>query len=256
MKSVLRLIFLLIFVVSATARAATVPELFDAGVSEYRQGNFDRSAEIFLDLYEKYNVKSPDLLTNLGAAQFAAGKTGPAMTHLLKAIRLTPDSRAAQTAEVNLDRIRSLLNERQNTADKSAYVFGAYTDAWTALFSWLDARLALLIFLGCWITFFAGLAARRLFPRRTAVVIIAITASLTVLSGLGAYASDRVESYRTGVVLIDRAAVMDDVASTQATVQLPEGLEFRVLEIRGSWVRVRLASGLTGWMAEQDVGIP
>jgi hypothetical protein len=49
---------------------------------------------------------------------------------------------------------------------------------------------------------------------------------------------------------------MDDVASTQATVQLPEGLEFRVLEIRGSWVRVRLASGLTGWMAEQDVGIP
>lgn len=256
MKRIMRFAILLLMLISATARAETVPELFNAGVNEYRQGNYDRSAEIFLDLVEKYNVKSPDVMANLGSAEFAAGKTGPAMTHLLKTMRLAPGSRAAQTAQVNLDRIRSLLNERQNSVDKSAYIFGAYTDAWTALFSWLDAKTALVVFLGCWALFFVGLAGRRLFSRRTTLIIIAFTASATVLSGLGAYASDRVQSYRTGVVLVDQAAVMDDVASTQATVQLPEGLEFRILEVRGTWVRVRLSSGLSGWMAEQDVGIP
>lgn len=240
----------------ASVKAETVSQLFDAGVSEYRQGNFDRSAAIFLDLVEKYEVASPDVLANLGSAEFAAGRTGDAMLHLMMAKRLDPDGRAGQTAAVNLDRIRSLLNERQEGKTGSAYVFGGFTDPWMALFSWLPPPVALIAFLASWAVFFVALAFRRLLSPERSRTVTAMALVLTVATGFCAYATSRISGYRTGVVLAESTPLMTSLASTEPSATLPEGMEFRVIERRGAWVRIRLSSGLTGWIPESEAGIP
>ena len=236
------------------ARAETVQQLFDAGLNEYRQGNYDRAAGIFQDLYQKYDVSSPDVLVNLGAAEFSAGHTGPAMTWLLKTVRIAPETKAAA---VDLDRIRTLQNEQQNNdGGSSIYVFGPYTDGWTALFSWLEPGIAMTIFLVCWALFFLVLAVRRIWEKRLQGAIIGVALVLTMVTGGGALASARIAGYRTGVILNDDTPLTVEIASTEAAAGLPEGLEFRIVEIRGAWVHIRLSSGLTGWIPEDDAGIP
>jgi tetratricopeptide (TPR) repeat protein len=256
MRKVFTWIVTLAFLLPSAALADTVPQLFNAGVNEYRQGNYDRAAGIFLDLYEKYEIRSPDVLANLGSAEFAAGRPGQALTHLQKAVRMAPDSRAGQTAAVNMDRIRSLLNESQTDMSRSAHVFGSYTDPWIALFSWLEPSVALAAFLVCWALFFTALAIRRLFITRSSTIMISATLALMMISALGAYASSRIVAYRTGVIVVQSAPLMSDITSTEASATLPEGLEFRIIQVRGAWVNIRLSSGLTGWISDSDAGIP
>lgn len=253
-RPIIILIFLMT-ILPASARGETVQQLFDAGVNEYRQGNFDRAAGIFHDLYDKYDVTSTDVLVNLGAAEFSAGRTGAAMTWLLKAVRTAPDTRAGQTASVNLDRIRTLLNERQNEdGGSSVYVFGRYTDLWIALFSWLPADIAVIVFLCCWALFFIVLALRR--NLGISLPVISVTLVLMMVTAAGAWASSRIAGYRTGVILRDNTPLTTEITSTEASASLPEGLEFRIMEIRGTWVKIRLSSGLVGWIPEDDAGIP
>jgi len=125
-----------------------------------------------------------------------------------------------------------------------------------ALFSWLPPQAALIAFLACWASFFVSLAVRRMLRPESARTLAAIALALTVATGFMAYATSRISGYRTGVVLTESTPLMTSIASTEPSATLPEGLEFRVMERRGAWVRIRLSSGLTGWIPESEAGIP
>lgn len=245
--------------IAAPARATTLPERFEAGVSAFREGRFEDAAAAFETLVERFGVQAPEAWLNLGAARFEAGRPGPAILALHRTVRLDPDGPVAETARVNLARVRSALNEREGEAG-TGFVFGPYADAWTATLGRIDATAALAAFLACWTLFFVALGLWRLgrpAGARRAVGIAVVTLGLMLAAtGTAAYGSARVRGYEVGVVLADQAALLDDAASTRPAMRLPEGLEVRVLGARGAWIHVRLGSGAEGWMSRDDLGVP
>jgi hypothetical protein len=248
-----------VLAVPSPATPATLKETFDAGVAAFRAGRYDEAAGAFSTLAERYGSTSPDVLANLGASEFLAGRPGRAILHLHRAAaaRGTP---AADLAAVSLERIRASLNQRQGEgARKGGFVFGRVSDAWTALFSWADPAWAGAAFLAAWAALFLVLAAWRLAaaaaraPLRSVAIALAVAAAA---SGTLAYGSHRVASYRVGVVLADGAGLYDALGSVEKALSLPEGLEVRVLDVRGGFVHVRLSSGRDGWVPEDALGIP
>lgn len=239
------------------APADTLADRFRLGVEAFDAGRYDEAVRVFTDLRERYHVASPDLLVNLGAAEFMAGRPGLALLRFHEAIRTAPGSGAADTARVNLGRVRTALNERRGDGG-TGYVFGAYHDAWTALFGWMSAREALIAFLVLWSLLFFSLAGRRLIGSRVRVLTGVAVAALagTILTGLSAYGASRVASYEIGVVLEDGTPLYDRMDAIEPRMTLPEALEARVVERRGALVRVRLSSGQEGYVPERSFGVP
>jgi hypothetical protein len=243
------------------AQAGTLVEEFDRGVAAFQDGRFDEASTLFRELHERFGVTSPDLLVNLGSAEFESGRPGTAMVAFHRAERLDPGSAAAAMARVNMDRVRAVLNSRAGEAGAAdAFVFGPYHDAWTALIGWASPTIALGVFLAFWTTFFVlmGLWRLAMTPRSRAFrgSLAIASAILMIASGLIAFGSQQVERYRIGVVTDGSARFMDDLASTEASMTLPEGLEVRILETRGGWTRLRLSSGREGWVRDRVLGIP
>lgn len=251
-------VFLAILVTAAPLRAETLDDRFRAGVAAFEDGRYDEAARVFRDLRERYQVASPDLLVNLGAAEFMAGRPGVALLRFHEAILAGPASRAADTARVNAERVRTALNERRGQGG-TGYVFGPYHDAWTALFGWMPARGALVGFLVSWTLLFLSLAGRRVLgsrPRRVVGGVAIAAAAASVLTGVSAYGAARVASYEVAVVLEDGAPLYDREDSLDPRMALPEALEARVVVRRGALVRVRLSSGQEGWVPERSLGFP
>lgn len=238
------------------AGAATLDATFDEGVVAFEAGEFDRAAGIFRDLRDRYGVRSPDLLANLGAAEYAAGRTGPAIHAFLQAERGFSGTPGAQTAGVNLERVRADLNRRQGEAATSGgFVFARYSDAWTALFGWMDPFLAGAAFLAAWSVVFVSLGVRRLRGLRGPGAVAVTAIVLAIPLGIAAFGSQRVAAYDLGVVLQDRTGLLDEVAALDPALPLPEGLELRVVEVRGGFARVCLSSGRQGWVPGKSLGL-
>jgi hypothetical protein len=246
---------------SSAARAETVSELYAAGVTSFQAGRYEEAAQAFRDLAGKYRVLSPDVQVGLGAAEFETGRPGNAIAAFHRAIRLAPESPAADTARVDLARVRTVLSQQAGRPTAgTAFVFGAYADAWTTLTGWASPGAALAVFLLSWTLFFGALGTWRLLESGrlritlgTAAVVLGIT---TALAGSVAWGSARVAAYRIGVVVHEDAGLLDDVAATEATLSLPAGLEVRVLESRGGWHHVRLSSGREGWLSDRVLDVP
>ncbi len=244
---------------SPHASAETLQDLFASGVSAFREGRFEEAARVFEQMHGRYEVWSPDLLVNLGAAQFRAGMSGKAIVYLHRAIRVAPDSAAAELAAVNLDRIRASLNQNEDGGGQN-FVFGAYHDVWTALFGEWSATPVLLAFIGSWALLFTALGLWRLsrgssWRGRMAAAAIVLTV-LTILAGIAAYGTGRVADYRIAVVTATQAGLYDSVTDLEPAMILPEAVEARVIETRGNFVRVRLASGREGYIQDKVIGIP
>jgi hypothetical protein len=243
------------------AGAETVPDRFQAGISAFAAGRFEEAAQAFRDLAGKYQMVSPDVQVNLGAAEFESGRPGPAIAAFHRAIHLGPGTQAAETAAVNLARVRTVLSQQAGRSTVGpAFVFGSYADAWTTLAGWAGPRPALAVFLVAWTLFFAALGTWRLTtPSRIHAVLATVAAVLgivTVLAGTVAWGSARVQSYQVGVVIHNDVGLLDDVAATEPTLSLPEGLEVRVLSSRGGWHEVRLSSGRLGWLPDRALEVP
>ncbi|NOZ02049.1 MAG: hypothetical protein GXP54_09200 [Deltaproteobacteria bacterium] len=176
-------------------------------------------------------------------------------------MKTAPHSSAADTAQVNAERVRAALNRKQGEdPQKEGFIFGRYHDAWIATLGWLSPLPAAIVFLSFWTVLFVSLGLLRLLghtPRTRPLRWLAVAALIaTLLTGLAAFGAARVASYRIGVVVKDQAGLLDDVASAEPSMNLPEGLEVRVLDSRGGFTRVRLSSGREGFVSDRSIGIP
>lgn len=253
----MRSFFVIVLVLIATpVMAATLKDSFTAGVVAFNEGRYEEAMNTFAMLVERYGMTSPDVFLNLGASEFMAGRPGLAILHLHKAAKAS-GTRAAEIALVNLERIRTKLN--QDRGAKAGFVFGKVSDAWTAMFSWADARWSIGVFLCVWIVFFSVLGGYRLtsgklkkaFGYVAVAFVVVVLASATI-----AYGSYKVSSYRIGVIIRDGAGLYDSIGTVEKSLVLPEGLELRVDDVRGGYVHVHLSSGKEGWVQEDAVGIP
>ncbi|MBM4396500.1 MAG: hypothetical protein FJ087_12530 [Deltaproteobacteria bacterium] len=252
------------FLVADPASAETLPGMFRSGVEALQAGRAADAAKTLRDLHERYGVTSPDLLVNLGAAEYEAGNHGRALLYLHRAVETAPETPAAEAARVGIGRIRSAMNQEGGRSEGKGFVFGGIADAWTVAFGWADPAVAGSVFLALWAAGFLAAAAWRLArggvlpvrARSPAGMTAALLLAAALAAGGIAYGAAKVASYRVAVVTADEAPLYDAIDSMERSLTLPEGAEVRHLESRGGFVRVRLSSGKEGWVPEAAVGVP
>ena len=208
---------------------------------ESRREGFVQAYRGFNTLYED-GVTTAPLLTNLGNAAVQAGRMGEAVVAYRRAIAVDP---RASTARQNLDHLRrqwpSGIPRPGAAQDPSPPILERVfsPEIWKVI-----AAL-------CFVVVGAALCASVRF-QEGAWRGVALVAGLswTVIVGLLVYDSVAVESEWAVVTAEEAMARSADSALAPLAWPdpLPAGVEVRLVESRGDWLRVRLANGRDVWL--------
>jgi tetratricopeptide (TPR) repeat protein len=191
-------------------------------------------------------LESPALHANLGRARLGAGRRGAAIASFERALRLDPrdgDARAGLAAARAGDPSGMAAGPDRSFL---ARVAERTPDAWAAA-----------AFAVPWAVLFAALALRSRAPggARPALGTAAALAALLAAAGAALLAARAAERRaQVAVVTAAEAPVREGPEEElRPALRLREGAEVRILEARADALRVRLASGLEGWMSARDL---
>lgn len=219
-------------------------QTFDAA---QQRKDFLKAASLYQEVLDR-GVVSGGLLYNQGNAWMRAGERGRAIAAYRQAQRYWPRN---PYLEANLD---FALGAGQPARPKPVIEHLLFWQDWLSYPNKfvITASLAVLA---------AALGLIGLFRRRTAIVrraALAFALAAGVMAVSAGYDWYRIDHLRHGVVIAEQTiARKGNSASYQATFTEPldEGAEFRVLEVRGSWLRVRFAGGEDAWIPELEAVI-
>lgn len=229
----------------AAAPAASPGARFEAANRAYLDRDFEAAARGYQDLLGE-GWESPALHLNLGNARYRLGKRGAAAASYARALRLDPGD---DDARANLEWVRARNVDDVAQAEARPLVLRAADR--------VPDGAAVAAFGLAWLVLWSALAGRRLgrAQHRGRLGLAAGAAALLAVAG-GAVLAGKEASRRTPVAVIVAPAtpVRDGPEpALQPAFELHEGAEVRVLEVRGDAVRVRLGSGLEGWIAAADL---
>jgi hypothetical protein len=209
-----------------------------------RRADFRRAAGGFAEALASH-PGSPDLCVDWGNASLGAGDVGTATVAYRRALRLDPgDERAAR----NLSWLRSHLPEwlprppTQGAVDALFFWHHAWTRVTRHLVGAVAFALAALL-----VTPWPLAAGRRRLLRRLAVAPGLVWLAMATSLVLERSAAGDAVVVQGGITL--RAA---DSAGAPAALSspLPAGAEVSVVERREGWSRVRLSTGVAGWLPD------
>lgn len=195
---------------------------------------FERAAADLHALRES-GVRNAGLEYNLGNAHARLGQTGRAILHYRRAARIDPwDARVRD----NLGRVRGLVESAATgppgRCDSAApgLLFATFVVCsavgWPLMLVWLRWRK------------------RRVLVAGLAAVAIAVCAGAALRWHLAEQARN------PPAVVVDDAVMLRARRSSESAAPMSQplcpGVELRILEQRGDWLRVRLGDGQTGWL--------
>jgi tetratricopeptide (TPR) repeat protein len=218
----------------------------------YQDGRYAEAVEHYEALVDR-GIVHEDLYYNLGNAYFRVGQLGPAIYNYERALRVQPDF---EDAVYNLRLARSAafgdVLDRLEEAELDPPWIRAVTFASSGK---LAIGLAALSF-----AFFGILLVIRLLASgllRTALVVanaftgVSLLACAVLLAG-HIYFIERVS---LGIVLDDEVVMREGADALRAARgRLYAGLRVHLLEREAGWLRVRLATGVEGWVPDASVG--
>jgi tetratricopeptide (TPR) repeat protein len=189
-------------------------------------------------------LESGEVQFNLANAQFRAGRLGPAIEHYRKAQRLMPrDPDVTWNLEIARAVVKDQVARPEPTEIVKTLLWFHYST------SEHEARTVAIVL------FLAGMVLLhvRLFVRRSALTKTAI--ALLVLAALaGASAFLRARATPEAVVLPPELVVRSGPGASYAEhMKLHEGVEVRIEEDRGDWVKLDV-DGKKGWVPSELVG--
>jgi tetratricopeptide (TPR) repeat protein len=208
-------------------------------------GDFEGAARAYEALLAD-GLESPALHVNLGDARFRAGRRGAAIASFERALRLDPrdaearaDLAAARAADQ--DRVAAapdrpfLARVAERTPD--GWAAAAFAIPWAALFLALALRRR------------AGPGARGLLGAAASVAALLSAGGAALVLG-----RDAERRAPVAIVIAPEAALREGPEEAlRPALRLPEGAAVRLLEARGDAERVRLSSGVEGWMRARDL---
>ena len=203
-------------------------------------------------------INNGRIWTNLGNAEFRAGRLGLAVAAYLEADSLMPGN---ATVGSNLALARNQVPARFD-AEGVTVLYDTVSDGWHVLgfdVRWWIAGI-------CWIGFWMILATRFARGMNRSEESegsnlawrggLAVLAAVAIISGTTVALDATEDAWRTPGVLVAESVVRTGNGETFAAVfsePLPEGVEFDLIESRPGWHHVNFADGRTGWIRTDHV---
>lgn len=224
---------------------AGLKEQFDKGNELYRKGNYKEAAAAYESL-SKEGYHSSDLYLNLGNAYYKQKNFAAAILNFEKALKENPSDEdvkfnlALANARIT-DKIEAMPEIFFSKALRKVLQLLS-VNAWATLsilFIWL-ALIAAVVFL-----FFS----RDTFRRMTL-----FAAMICVLFSIGFFVMSHMrmnfdENNRSGIIMITSVYVKSaPEEGSNSLFLLHEGTKVQVLDNVGTWSKIRLADGKTGWL--------
>jgi len=243
MRSILIVVLLAwVHVTPSAAQTGEASRLFEEGTERLEAGNYSGAVGSYraaMDL----GFASTALYYNLGVAYYRLDRLGEAIRFMERARRMDPDDRRILH---NLEIARSRIPERFARLPVRFWTRGWQ---WTVSALRPGGLFAVGLFLW-WVPFVIlawGIWRGRHAPRWVRLAGTSVLlATLLVAAALSA--SVRSPYGEQAVIVESSAPLYTSVAGDDAGITLHEGLTVDVEARDGTWLRVRLPNGVTGWV--------
>jgi tetratricopeptide (TPR) repeat protein len=231
----------------ARANAAFERGARAADVQSARQA-FDEAIAAYLELVRD-GVRNGKLYYNLGNAYFRAGDVPQAILYYRLAERLLPrDDQVAANLAFARSRVTDPIEVTPTSRLLRQLLF--VHDAWSVR---ERTGAAMVCYAIAWLLF----GTRIWLGRRTLTIAGVAVLTLSAALAYSAYRQTREdEQHPLGVLAATEVVVRKGDGETyepQFNRPLGPGVEFRLLESRGEWVRVELPDRKTGWLRASQV---
>ena len=196
----------------------------------------------------------PDLLYNAGTANLMAGKLGPAVLHLERALAVDPD---CKDCRINLERALEMQKDSVIVKPTEDMERGAALDQFLKD-AGLDGLAA--VFLIIHLSLFAMFIARRFSKAlrlrfALTLIIVCLFVAYAFSAGLLGLKLHRYENEHYSVVMNEEVIVRKGPnPNYPEAFRVHEGLKIRQGELVEDWRRIWLPNGLNGYVPENDLG--
>ena len=212
------------------------------------QAAFQKAHDVFHAVIDA-GIENGRLYYNLGNTHLRMGRLGEALADYRRAERLIPND---ERLKANLRFARSLTRDRIEASGKRELVHTLFF--WHYSSPLRTRRTVAMIGYGL---FWLFLAVRALSPQRR--LGYPALACLLLWMTLGASVAVDLPSQRgptEGVLVADHIVVRTgngEGYDPRFEQPLYEGVEFKIIEQRGSWIHIELADGNQGWVHDREV---
>ncbi len=231
--------------------SADASSLFRSANDAYAAGSYEEAEVIYRQLVSQ-GVDTAAVRYNLGAAIYRQGRIGPAILEMEKAARHSPQD---QDIQASLEFMREQTLDR--TSESSARTTTFFVERLLALTTpGQDAAGFIVVWLLCGLVVALYLISSSHRVRRALIWALAgLSLPLGLLGGSVAMKTWLEASRRQAVVLAEKAEVRSGPdAENTALFTVHEGLKVRLRESQGSWARISLENGLSGWVESDTLG--
>ena len=271
MRHILSTLFLVLFVVSATAQTNPANStqrknntsfeltgnessnaLLEMAAASYSKGNYNQAANLYETILQKQGI-SDKVYYNLGNAYYKCDRLAPAILNFERALRLNPGD---ADARFNLEMCQARI------VDKIDPIGMFLISRWYhSLGNFLNSNgwayvsiLFFLLFIGCLFAYF--FARRRWLKKSGFFAGILLLAFSTLSLVYSAQASHLITNPDEAILFALSVTVKSspDKSGTDLFV-LHEGSKLKIRSVLGKWSEIELEDGNVGWLLSKDIQI-
>jgi tetratricopeptide (TPR) repeat protein len=236
------LLWSLIFGLWASLNAQSVNQLYTSANSLYKQNQFEQAAAAYEKILAQ-GYRTPEVYYNLGNSYYKQGNTGKAILNFERAKKLSPEDE---------DIAHNLKLTQLKTADRIVPVPQlALTAAWNSFISSQSSKGWSYFALGyIWFTLLLFAIYLFIAKKRFVFVLGFLFFLISIVSvSLAFKQSNTEENSDFAILLVENVNVKSapDINGTDLFT-IHEGIKFQILDVVGSWNKIRLADGKVGWI--------
>lgn len=221
---------------------------FEQANQFYRNGEYERAAELYEEILS-HDHESPELYYNLGNAYYKLNNLAAAILNYERAKRLAPHD---EDIDHNLHLAQLRVIDKIDPLPRLFFV--EWWDNVVNIFStdhWVTIAL-----ISLWIATISGAVfiVGRFFLKRAAAITFLAAAAVCIVSFVSALQRNAIEHEQMAIVFSSGVAVKSapDRQSTDLFM-LHEGVKVELLDVVGTWRKIRLADGKVGWLPTESI---
>ena len=229
---------------------ASEPEFEAANALAY-QGDYKGAVAAYEAILDA-GINDSALFMNLGNAQYRLGSYGQAIWSYRRGLNASPDEVLSESLVHNLELARSALQARYRASNDGSQFIYTEPVGWLYQLSHMTSLdLLLYSFLALWWCLAACLIARRFYRTLSwSSFIIPIGVLVILVGGLLVARVSTDQSFTLGVVVADEVVMREGPDVHARGVDVPEGMEVRLIDSSAGWRKIEIPSGRSGWVTD------